>query len=244
MSIEGRLTSLQTKLDQLLDIVKLDPNNPLLDKSSGPYATAASRAAAGGVGSNGSHYSHNRVAPEYPQRVRSAQAEIRSLELWRCVVAECLGTLCYVFFVCGVSIPWTGHFPPFLSVAFASALAYAALTYQVFPGAHLNPAFTIALTSIKYISPLRCVLFLTAQAGGAIAGAAVLFSLTVPGYQGSLGATTIASHINPAQAFGMELILCFVMTLTFITDPCNSLPTTAVLLAANLVAIVQHKKKI
>jgi len=179
MSIEGRLTSLQTKLDQLLDIVKLDPNNPLLDKpSGGPNGgnTAAAGDGGGGLGpANRIYYSNSRLTPEYPQRVRSAQAEIRSLELWRCVVAECLGTLCYVFFVCGVSIPWTGHFPPFLSVAFASALAYAALTYQVFPGSHLNPAFTIALTSIKYISPLRFVLFLTAQAGGAIAGAAVLF---------------------------------------------------------------------
>lgn len=176
MSIEGRLTSLQTKLDQLLDIVKLDSNNPLLDSSSGGPNGTANAAGGGGSANRALHYSHSRLPPpEYPQRARSAQAEIRSLELWRCVVAECLGTLCYVFFVCGVSIPWTGHFPPFLSVAFASALAYGALTYQVFPGAHLNPAFTIALTSIKYISPLRCVLFLTAQAGGAIAGAAVLF---------------------------------------------------------------------
>lgn len=63
------------------------------------------------------------------------------------------------------------------------------------------------------------------------------YSLTVPGYQGTLGATTIASHINPVQAFGMELILCFVMTLTFITDPANPLPTTAILLAANLIAV-------
>lgn len=169
MSIEGRLTSLQTKLDQLLD--KLDP----LDKSvvgggGGVLNSSGNRGGGLPVG-----YSSRLAIPEYPHRVRSAQAEIRSLELWRCVVAECLGTLCYVFFVCGVSIPWTGHFPPFLSVAFASAMAYGALTYQVFPGSHLNPAFTIGLTSIKYISPLRCVLFLTAQAGGAIAGAAVLF---------------------------------------------------------------------
>lgn len=177
MSIEGRLTSLQTKLDLLLD--KLDP----LDKSGsggGGGVLGSSGIRGGGGGSGGGAlptgaYSRSFAIPEYPHRVRSAQAEIRSLELWRCVVAECLGTLCYVFFVCGVSIPWTGHFPPFLSVAFASALAYGALTYQVFPGSHLNPAFTIGLTSIKYISPLRCVLFLTAQAGGAIAGAAVLF---------------------------------------------------------------------
>jgi hypothetical protein len=164
MSIEGRLTALQTKVDQLLDLVK--------DHGGG---------GSGGSISENLDSCNNQLGKAealedfYSRPVRSAQAEIRSLELWKSVVAECLGTLCYVFFVCGVSIPWTGHFPPFLSVAFASALAYGALTYRVFPGAHLNPAFTLALAVIKCISPLRSILFLTAQAGGAIAGAALLF---------------------------------------------------------------------
>jgi hypothetical protein len=61
--------------------------------------------------------------------------------------------------------------------------------------------------------------------------------LTVSGYQGTLGATTIASHIEPVQAFGLELILTFVLTLTFVSDPKNCLPTTAILLAASLVAV-------
>lgn len=64
--------------------------------------------------------------------------------------------------------------------------------------------------------------------------------MTVTGYQGNLGVTTIPSHVSPVQAFGMELVLCFVMTLTFITNPRNSLPTTAVLLAANLVAVSKN----
>lgn len=105
----------------------------------------------------------------------SAIVEIRTLELWKSVIAECLGSLCYVFIVCGVSIPWTGHFPPFLSIAFATALVYGALTFKVFRGAHLNPAFSIALMAIQKISAARCLLYITAQCGGAIAGAAILF---------------------------------------------------------------------
>lgn len=159
MSIEGRLTSLQTTVDQLVDLVKETHIQSLQTDS----------------GHKNSNLNGSKDGLEYMKPVRSAQAEIRSLELWKSVVAECLGTLCYVFFVCGVSIPWTGHFPPFLSIAFASALAYGALTYQVFPGAHLNPAFTLALASIKCISPLRSILFLTAQSGGAIAASALLF---------------------------------------------------------------------
>jgi len=165
MSIEGRLTALQTKVDQLLDLVK-DQGSSIVN--GGEHSDT-------GIISSNTNAIKEPLDDFYSRPMRSAQAEIRSLELWKSVVAECLGTLCYVFFVCGVSIPWTGHFPPFLSVAFASALAYGALTYRVFPGSHLNPAFTLALAVIKTLSPLRSILFLTAQAGGAIAGAALLF---------------------------------------------------------------------
>jgi len=145
MSIENRLTALQNKLEELVELSKAG-------KVSGPEEEESFR-------------------KPFP----SAIVEIRTLELWKSVVAECLGSLCYVFFVCGVSIPWTGHFPPFLSIAFATALVYGALTFRVFPGAHLNPAFSVALTAIQKISTIRCLLYVTAQCGGAIAGAAILF---------------------------------------------------------------------
>lgn len=35
-------------------------------------------------------------------------AEVRTLELWRAVIAECLATVFYVFLVCGAYSPWTG----------------------------------------------------------------------------------------------------------------------------------------
>src|SRR5690348_12005361 len=133
MSIENRLTCLQTKVDELIELTKKQSSRckgrSVFDNNDDNYDAS----------SNGDNNLDEYI-------IKSPQAEIRSLELWRCVVGECLGTLCYVFFVCGVSIPWTGHFPPFLSVAFATALAYGALTWRVFPRAHLNPIFTLALT--------------------------------------------------------------------------------------------------
>lgn len=159
MSIETRLVSLQSKVDELLEFSK---------KNISKGTTAKN------ILDNNSIDIYNNN-PEEEFIIKSPQAEIRSLELWRSVVNECLGTLCYVFFVCGVSIPWTGHFPPFLSVAFVTALAYGALTFAVFPKAHLNPIFTLALTAIQRMSTLRCFLFITAQAGGAVAGAAILY---------------------------------------------------------------------
>lgn len=43
------------------------------------------------------------------------------------------------------------------------------------PGAHINPAVTLALTVTRAITPLRTVLYITAQCGGGIAGAALLY---------------------------------------------------------------------
>ena len=167
MSIESRLTALQSKVEEILTVAKSgNGRNGNGRKDEDPWSLQW----------NSSVQQHEEGGQESSTTaLLSPQAEIRTLELWRSVVAECLGTLCFVFFVCGVSIPWTGHYPPFLSIAFATSLTYGALTYRIFPRAHLNPAFTLAFTAIKRVTPLRCILFLTAQSGGAIAGSAILY---------------------------------------------------------------------
>lgn len=43
------------------------------------------------------------------------------------------------------------------------------------PGAHINPAVTISLAVTRTISPLRAILYMVAQSGGSIAGAALLY---------------------------------------------------------------------
>lgn len=44
-----------------------------------------------------------------------------------------------------------------------------------FPGAHVNAAVTFAMAITRHISPLRAIMFITAQCGGGIAGAALLY---------------------------------------------------------------------
>lgn len=56
------------------------------------------------------------------------QAEIRSLDFWRSIVAECLASFFLVFIICGSFIPWSGHTPPAISIALASGFSIAALT--------------------------------------------------------------------------------------------------------------------
>lgn len=42
-------------------------------------------------------------------------------------------------------------------------------------GAHANPAVTAAMAVTRNITPLRSFMFITAQCGGGIAGAALLY---------------------------------------------------------------------
>jgi len=42
-------------------------------------------------------------------------------------------------------------------------------------GAHINPSVTLAMALTRIISPLRAAMYITAQCGGGIAGAALLY---------------------------------------------------------------------
>ena len=45
---------------------------------------------------------------QWTERRLSMAAELRSIEFWRAIIAECLATFFYVFLVCAVHISWTG----------------------------------------------------------------------------------------------------------------------------------------
>ena len=64
-----------------------------------------------------------------PKKMRvPMQAEIRSLDFWRSIVAECLASFFLIFIVCGSFIPWSGHSPPSIGIALAAGFAVASLT--------------------------------------------------------------------------------------------------------------------
>lgn len=47
--------------------------------------------------------------------------------------------------------------------------------FRYISGGHVNPAVSLAMAAIKKVSPLRASLFVVAQCGGGIAGAALLY---------------------------------------------------------------------
>ena len=46
-------------------------------------------------------------------------------------------------------------------------------------GGHANPAVTIGLMLTRFVSPLRCIMYVFAQCGGGIAGAALVLGVKV-----------------------------------------------------------------
>nr|XP_023029311.1 neurogenic protein big brain [Leptinotarsa decemlineata] len=150
------------------------------------------------------------------------QVEIRTLEFWRSVISECLASFIYVFVVCGAAAGASSGSSVsslLLATALASGFAMTSLTqcFGHISGAHINPAVSLAMGVIKRISVLRTILFMVAQCGGGIAGAAFLYGVTIHGYQGNLSA--VISHtasIAPWEIFGIEFILTFVVVFSYL----------------------------
>ncbi|XP_043189767.1 neurogenic protein big brain-like [Amphibalanus amphitrite] len=143
--------------------------------------------------------------------------EVRRLEFWRAIIAECMATFFFVFLICAANVPWSTHTvwaaQSLFAGAFTAGLAAAALT-QCFwrvSGAHMNPAVTLAHAATRKVSPLRCLLYITAQCGGAIAGAALLYGSSTTSLQGSLGVTVVTPPLTAWQGFGVEFVLTFIL---------------------------------
>lgn len=147
-------------------------------------------------------------------------AEVRTLELWRAVIAECLATVFYVFLVCGAYSPWTGKSltqEGQLTISLVAGFAMAILIHSFgqVSGGHVNPAVTVSLAVTRRVSPLRAAMFVLAQLGGGIAGAALLYGATSSGFSGDLGATGVHKVITPWQGLGIEFLLTFVVVFVF-----------------------------
>lgn len=96
-------------------------------------------------------------------------------------VAEFVGTFFLVAFICGLISGWFGVDKPGLTPADLGILhgfLLLAIVYGIgtISGAHVNPAVTIAMWSIKKISPRDAGFYIGAQLLGGIAGAFLMKS--------------------------------------------------------------------
>uniref|UniRef100_A0A1Y9IVN1 Uncharacterized protein n=1 Tax=Anopheles minimus TaxID=112268 RepID=A0A1Y9IVN1_9DIPT len=148
--------------------------------------------------------------------------ELRSLELWRSITCESLASFFYVFIVCGAAAGagvGASVSSVLLATALSSGFSMIALTqcFLHISGAHINPAVSIGMLVSRQVSPLRALLYIVAQSGGSIAGAALLYGVTVPGYQGNLqAAVSHSSSLAAWERFGVEFILTFIVVLAYL----------------------------
>lgn len=145
------------------------------------------------------------------------QVEIRTLEFWRSIISECLASFFYVFIVCGAAVG-AGISSSLLATSLAAGFAMATLVqcFGHISGAHVNPAVTAAMAITRNISLLRAAMFITAQCGGGIAGAALLYGVSVPAYQNNLSSVLANTASIPAwERFAVEFILTFMVVFTY-----------------------------
>ncbi|XP_011164574.2 neurogenic protein big brain [Solenopsis invicta] len=166
--------------------------------------------------------------------------EARSLELWRAVAVECLATFLFCLVVAGAaaasSVSGSGLSALATAVASGFAIAAISLIFSHISGGHVNPAVSVSFALCRRISPLRAVLYVAAQCGGGIAGAAMLYGVTTPSSTQTL--TSPGRLGGPIERLLIEIALSVLIVLAhFSVDSPRSLPmisskASAVLAAA------------
>lgn len=209
-TIHAQLTTLLENAQYLLSDTAASSFYGQLPSSSGRY------------GATGSGPGGTAALPQPPvYSFLAMQAEIRTLEFWRSIIAECIATFFYVMIVLSVSTASTEHMVQ-TNTAFAAGLAMVMLTacFGRVSGCHTNPAITMGATMAKHISPLRAALFISAQCGGGVAGAALVL-----GVQGRINDEALEAR---GGTFGMEFVLTFLIVYAFCSSrSLNRLAATA-----------------
>jgi MIP family channel proteins len=133
-------------------------------------------------------------------------------------VAELLGTLLLVFFICMILTVHGSvlNYREFAVVGLLHAFVLMMLiqTLGSASGAHFNPAVTTALAAIRKITIPDAAIYILLQLAGGVLGA-LLCKLIVhdPGQAGHYGATMVGTGLNGKAFTGMlvELIGTFVL---------------------------------
>jgi MIP family channel proteins len=129
-------------------------------------------------------------------------------------LAEFIGTLFLVFFICAVVSlyvvqPSQTNPNPFIDFSVIGLVHVLVLfvliqTLAVVSGAHFNPAVTAAMTALRQIKPADAGIYILAQLAGALAGALLVKGILLDeGEAVNYGATTVSDAIDGAIFPGM-----------------------------------------
>ena len=96
-----------------------------------------------------------------------------------------------------------------IACAFGLVVLVMVLATGHISGAHLNPAVTLALCSLRRIEPRAAGLYMVAQLAGATMAGLVLGTLFPAAVRGGLGATVPAGPVG--QSLGLEIVLTAIL---------------------------------
>ncbi|MDQ3720244.1 MAG: aquaporin [Actinomycetota bacterium] len=139
-------------------------------------------------------------------------------------VAEFIGTLALVFFVCSaVSLFVSPRFEDFavIGVVHVFVLFFLIQSLALVSGAHFNPAVTVALAAIRQIKPPDAVIYVVAQLAGAVAAGLLvraLFSEFPNAETQNFGAPGLSVRIAGKLGLGMlaEFLGTFFLVFTIV----------------------------
>ncbi|OAD54844.1 Neurogenic protein big brain [Eufriesea mexicana] len=166
---------------------------------------------------------------ELTEKKAPMSIEARSLELWRAVAVECFATFLFSLVVSGAaaSSAVSGSGLSVLATAVASGFAISAISFIFghISGGHVNPAVSVSFALCRRISLLRAALYIAAQCGGGIAGAAMLYGVTTPSNTQTL--TSLGRLGGPIERLLVELALSVLIVLAhFTSESSKSSPTS------------------
>ncbi|KAH3868507.1 aquaporin AQPAn.G-like [Dreissena polymorpha] len=142
--------------------------------------------------------------------------ELKQLQFWRAVAAECVATLFVVFVGTMSKVDITQ--PVDVTIKFIRVgLTFGLITtvcIQIIghvSGGHMNPAVSIAMAVAMEISPLRAVMYTAAQCLGGMLGSLLLKGVTPSYLHGNLAVTRVHEGLSGGQGFACEFVFTFLL---------------------------------
>uniref|UniRef100_A0A2P2I3H5 Aquaporin-4-like n=2 Tax=Hirondellea gigas TaxID=1518452 RepID=A0A2P2I3H5_9CRUS len=167
--------------------------------------------------------------------------ELKTVGLYKALVAEFLGTLILVLFGCASTLGETTDVVK-VSLTFGFTLACLIQALDHVSGCHVNPSVTLGMLVARYMSVTRSVLYIIVQTLGGVAGAAILYGITPEENRFGMGVSHLNPNMSEAQGFGVEVLCTFMLVLVIFgsTDERRTDIRGSIALAIGLAAVCTH----
>lgn len=141
--------------------------------------------------------------------------DIKSLNFWRAVAAEYMGTLmlCLWSIGCGVHHSDDDSPPDIFTIAIGTGFVVATLINTLInvSGGHVNPALSIGFLVLGKITCLRFLFFVITQCLACLSAVGILKQLVPPEMVGLPGLISPGTGVTGLQAFVFEFLITFLL---------------------------------